>query len=219
MCCGVEERPRFDPTENAQSVCAARSEEPYSMSWIAIKLFLGGMWKRIVDAVTRYPWQTALLAVLLWGLYERNQADKWHKAHDVLKTAVKAQEKASEANLAAAKAQNAKWESTSQDLSEKANEAYDKGLADARSSAARYADTHRVYMRTAPSVSAAPATGQTDPAPRRDGPGEETELVAITREDFDRCTVNSERLEVVHMWGEGLVKAGLAVPDPAFGAQ
>lgn len=187
------------------------------MTWLAIKLFLGGMWKRLVDAVTRYPWQAALLAVLLWGLYERNQADKWHKAHDVLKVAVKAQKKASEANPAAAKAQNAKWEAEGRQAAKDVDYARNQARAAERSLIAAHADSLRldkVCRRAATAPGEAPT-----PAPA-DRPDLLSGMVAVPREEYEGLAENTKRLDwIVSVWVPDLQARGLVVPDPAFGQQ
>jgi hypothetical protein len=72
-----------------------------------------------------------------------------------------------------------------------------------RRNAADYADSHRVRYKAAPGRGSAADLPESPNAPQvADGPGATAELdgIAVSREDFDRCTVNSRRLQNAHDW-------------------
>ena len=96
-----------------------------------------------------------------------------------------------------------------------ADNAYQSQLADAQSAAQRYINSHRVgsvsdaastvFMRVQ-SASAQGGSGATTASPQGisarsgNGPGTSPELVAVTANDIDVCTVNTKRLQVVRDW-------------------
>lgn len=85
------------------------------------------------------------------------------------------------------------------------------------------ADAERLRRQKAcvPS-SRAGAERQGGPAPLDHGSSGSPELVAVPRDEWDKFVRNTERLELIHDFGNRLLDAGLAVkepiPAPAFGA-
>lgn len=183
------------------------------MPFLAIKLFFGGVLKRLLGAATalfdfarRNPWQAAVIALLLalaWTWHGKSKAieqrDAWIIAFDKQKAAYIAAQKEAEANAIAAKlAQEAKDEQRRKD----ADNALKQDMADDRRRADAYANRMRCQApRSAPSGANLPSATE---APQVDnGPGDFAELVGITRTDFNVCTVNSRRLQNAHDWAVG----------------
>lgn len=180
------------------------------MTWLAIKLFFGGVLKRLLGAATalfdfarRNPWQAAVIALLLalaWTWHGKSKAieqrDAWIVAFDKQKAAYIAAQKAAEAKAIAAKlAQEAKDEQRRKD----ADNALKQDMLDDRRRTDAYASRMRYKApRSAPSGTDLPSTPEATSI--SDGPGDFAELVGITRTDLDLCTVNSRRLQNAHDW-------------------
>lgn len=170
--------------------------------WRTFKALAGLLWAY----ARQYPWQTALIISLclsgwLWRGKAKaiEQRDAWHLAFDKQKAAYIAAQREAEAKAIAAKlAQEAKDEQRRKD----ADNALKQDLADDRRRADVYAGRMRCQApRSAPSganLSSAPEAPQVVA-----GPGVTTELVGITRDDFDICTINSRRLQNAHDWAVG----------------
>lgn len=179
------------------------------MPWLAIKLFMGGLLKRLtglLGVVGRYPWQSACIALLcLSGAF-------WHvigKRNDTiagLNGKIGQIVAASDENHAAQVAQVKALEAKSQQLArDNANvETQIRTVyVDRRDS---YADRMRFdkVCRVSPG-----SPGQDSPAPIDNGPGADS--VVVSRADFDIFVENTGRLVAVHQWGDGQLDAGLAV--------
>ena len=195
---------------------------------IAIKLFLGGIWKRLIEALgavfsfaRRFPWQAAVIALcalLAWqthgkgnALDERDAAIAGRKADRL--AYIDAQGVAEAKAIAVLIATETRYK----DIAHAADIRASQTLADARTAAERYADSHRVRGQAAcrpPGGTIAP--GLPDPAPDDNGPGAAADMVAVSREDFDKLTTAAVRAAVNHEWGEALIRDGLALPTPAF---
>lgn len=97
----------------------------------------------------------------------------------------------------------AKQEAKDEQRKKDADNALAQDRALDRRNAADYADSHRVRYK-APSSRSSAADLPESPAPAQidNGPGAVAELdgIAVSREDFDRCTVNSRRLKNAHDW-------------------
>jgi hypothetical protein len=142
----------------------------------------------------------------LWGRAGHASADRW----EAKAAAERDNHRATKANVLAAQAQAADasraarlaTEDHYRRLAERADHAEDD-LAAARAAAARYADAHRLPVRTGGaaggSTSRAGAAGQADAAPRGDGHG--SDAVVLTRSAFDEFVSNTLRLEQVRRWG------------------
>lgn len=91
-----------------------------------------------------------------------------------------------------------------------ANDDYAKDLAAASTAADRYANANRVRGKACvgrPSETSSPAENS-DPGISQI-PATETELVAITRADFDKCTALYPYANGAYKWGVVLREAGL----------
>ena len=180
---------------------------------IAIKLFMGGLLKRLTAA---FAWATASTAHLLivalcvsilgnaWLFRGRQaarvSAAKWEIAYDKQKTAYElAQKQATAEALSVKLAQEAKDEQRKKD----ADYALKLDMAHDRRRADDYAASHWVRYQAPrdPSSSAdlpeTPAIAEVD-----HGPGDTAFVdgIAISRVDFEICTVNSRRLDNAHNW-------------------
>lgn len=161
----------------------------------------------------------AIVAVAVWGWLGHRSAAKWHRVADSTEIARKAdrreyqaaQKEAEAAQIAANKATEARYSA----IAKEADNDYQTALNDARGLAGAYASRMRVTAACRPARVAGAAAQ--DGAPEdRDGPGEDTDLIAVTRDDFTTLTDNTIRLQAVHDWGQSLIKDGLALPEVGF---
>ena len=188
---------------------------------IGLALRLLGLTKWLKEAAGRvftiaraYPWQAAVLALLValaWQWHGKGVEHRKYLAERAARAVDRqAYEQASAANLAAQIAQNKAWEAKITTAAKEADHEYAKGLADGRTRAAAYAVSHGVRWQSADRSSAAPAPGEGPVAPDRNGPGEGA--VMVSRADFDTLTDNTLRLQAVHVWGWDLIAKKLAEP-------
>ncbi len=130
----------------------------------------------------------------------RVAAAKWEIAFDKQKAAYELAQK--EATRIATEAK-AKQEAKDEQRKKDADNALAQDRAIDRRNAADYADSHRVRYK-APASRGSTADLPESPAPAQvdNRPGAVAELdgIAVSREDFDRCTVNSRRLKNAHDW-------------------
>lgn len=167
---------------------------------------------------------TPLLALLAWqhvryegwplfggGIIERIETDRdnWHKAAQGWKTAHANLMKKYQTELAEAEMQRAQAAADYTDAARRADRAK-ADLDDMRSRARNYATRMRIKVRQG-ELADTPADS---PAEDRNGPGEATEFIAVTRNDFDILVENSLRLEGVWRWGQDLIDRQRAVPMP-----
>lgn len=125
-----------------------------------------------------------------------------------------------EAQRLAAEAK-AKTEAQYADLARRADNAENE-TAGLRSTAGRFAAARSLSGACKPAAaggasSQAPAAPEGGPSPDRDGP--RAYAVVLTRPEYDQLIDNSIRLDRVRQWGESLIKADLALPEPAFGKE
>ncbi len=179
---------------------------------IAIKLFLGGVFKRLsglFGLVRAYPLHCALIVALclsgwLWrgkqsAIAERDAARAgWAQAITAGQQALAAQIQMHDETKAAyaAKAKEADREHEIELAA--ASDRTERFIAD---NGVRKACGSRAIVASAPAESPVAKSG--------DGPGAASDLVAVTPADVRLCTTNSLRLKAVHDWGEGLRAAGL----------
>lgn len=187
------------------------------MTWLGIKLLLGGWLKCLSEAFSallglarRYPLQAALVVALCacgWLWHGNNVRDRKIAQRDAqIAEMLDAQKAATAAQVAMNKA----WQDKTAQLAKEADNARQDAL---RSSAARFADSRRVRAycgSPGETTSAIPNS----PSPDRDGPG--ADAVVLTRNEYDQFVENSLRLERVRQWGDSLIKEGLAVPEVGF---
>lgn len=163
----------------------------------------------------------AALALCIAGLWLRG--NHYRDARDHWRSTATQQADATRAASAAAaqRAETARLETERRYAAHARKADYETppAVADLRTTAARYADAHRLRAEAAcrlPGSSAASA--EAGPAPDRDRPGADpvagygvAETVAVPRSRYDELVENTLRLERVRAWGEGLIAEGLAV--------
>lgn len=113
----------------------------------------------------------------------------------------------------------ARTEAQYADLARRADNAENE-TAGLRAASGRFAAARRLsgpcqFAASGSASGQAPAAPEGGPAPDRDRPG--ADAVVLTRPEYDQLVENSIRLERVRLWGESLIKADLALPEPAFG--
>ena len=202
---------------------------------IAIKLFLGGIWKRLTDAlgsifslIGRFPWQAAVIALcalLAWqthgkgnALDERDAAIAGRKADRLayIDAQAKAERLQRETDHVAIDRQIRNAE-----LTEQAHVTNQANLRRARSDYAR-ANPVRLCRQT-PNGEPGSTLGSavpSDPGQPAD-PDTEGEYVAVSRPDFDALTTAAMQAAEREQFLTGLIAGGLAVkasdlPTPAF---
>ena len=82
--------------------------------------------------------------------------------------------------------------------------AYQTQLVAAHSATDRYIATHRVRTNGAGSTGSAIAAATGSDSGSVVGPGEPADMVAVTADDINVCTVNTQRLQAGHNWALGL---------------
>jgi hypothetical protein len=196
------------------------------MSFLAIKLFLGGALKRLLSGLRallgiarRHPWQFALIVALcacgwLWRGWSREEAA--HLADNAKHKAELARiEQASDANLAAQIAQVKAVEAKSAAIAKESDREHSIELAAARSAADRYAARNRVRTETV-YRSAPGSTAESDSPGIPADPAPEAFMVAISRDDLDRCATSYAYAVSAHKWAGEMIEKDLAVPEVGF---
>lgn len=197
------------------------------MTWLAIKLFLGGALKRLLsllgtvaDFARRYPWQAACIALLLALAWQTRGKSNAIEERDIARAETRAivaeYEKAQ--LLAAAKQANADRRefALKSSLAEKADALSRSVAVASRSAVAAYARAHPVSLcRQAPdSAASGPGDINVPGYPGQPSDGTEGgELVAITRADLDILAEEAMQGAVRHRFLRSLVDAGLAIPQ------
>lgn len=195
------------------------------MTWLFLA-WLRGRLQAFAGVAMRYPMQCALVALLclsawLWRGKEHALAERDEARAEIIAQADKFKA-AQEAARAQALAEREALTATYKELADAA----DLRLAKAKGSAAAYAATHRVRFGKDCGGATQPS-GLPSPSPDDNGPGDAADMVAISREDFDKLTDAALRAAANNAWGQSLVNEGLAVPryiapdipEPAFGGQ
>lgn len=191
------------------------------MPLLLLKLLGIGQWLREA-ATAAFRWITAstthLLIALLavtaaWGVWEHRAAGKWHKAHDLLAAAIKAQEAAAVAKQAKQDADNLR---TQQEHINELENRHAMREVSRRDDLGRFVAAHRLPQAAGGSSCRASDAGlRPDPGEAPDGqaPGD---FVAVKPEQIDAWSEielqNAERGQFLR----GLVSQGLAVPQSAL---
>jgi len=152
----------------------------------------------------------ALALVALWGWHEHNGKLECQRNDAAYRASVK---QASAANAAAQAKLIADQKVKFDTAAEKANATYEAQLAVARTAADRYKLSHRVQPGT--SGIGTPATaGEGDAAEPAENAPTGSELVAVTSQSFDACTVDYTYAKQVYDWAQDLIGKGAAEFSP-----
>lgn len=183
--------------------------EPVSI-WTALKLWQG--WQHIgagLKWLLAHPMAALALVLGIWGFVEHRAAAKWEGAYRKLLSQTQSASKLAAANQAAV---NHRPAAISAAIAERTDHEADDYLSNAMAAARAYADAHRVRLASAGGAIRADLPRAGHPAPRDDGQGDAAKLdaIAISRADFDICTVNSGRLAKVYDAAQELIAAGVA---------
>lgn len=178
--------------------------------WAAIKAWEG--WQRIAGGLgwlIAHPMAALALALGLWGFVEHRAAVKWEDAYHKLVASTQA---ASERAAKDQAAVNHRPAAISADIAKRTDHEADDYISGAMAAARAYADAHRVRPASARGPIHSDLPGTDHPAPRDDGPGNAAELdaIAISKADFDSCTINSGRIAKVRDAAQELIAAGVA---------
>lgn len=155
----------------------------------------------------RYRWLIAVVPLALALAWQSWQAHRWHKAADKARAAIVALQAASDANKAAALAQNRAWEAKSAQIAKDAQHDHELALADARDAVAQYAATHRLRSSQG-GVCTAPAASEGVSAAVPESPAAEV-FVSVSEADLTTCAANYTYAQSAYEWAKGLVDQGL----------
>jgi hypothetical protein len=181
-------------------------------AWLAIKAF--GIWGRIGRALgaawawaarTPFPAALALCGLLLMLCahvisVERHTIARLTTQANAFRAA---QDEAEHLAQEALHHQEALYRAKAQD----ADHAYQTQLAAAQSAADRYIAGHRVHTDGSRGASGAPASAPGGGAASPDRPDNPADMVAVSADDINACTVNSTRLQAARDWALGINSA------------
>ncbi len=149
-----------------------------------------------------------LVALALLGWYarhEHNRADKNALALETTKVAYETMQKAA---TAWAMADKARADTANERNRTDADAKLDLALPHDRAGADAYARSHRVCRQAAAgsagSADLPAAAGAAEGADRPGGPDGVDDWLIVSRKQFDRCTLNTRRLQVGHDWSLGI---------------
>ena len=158
----------------------------------------------VISWIKTLPWYVMALAacglVIVWQHGAETRKDARIASLSATLDQVKvAQAQAQKAAQVAHDQQEAAYRAKAQD----ADNAYQTQLAAARDAGRSYVASHLVRMQPSPvagSGQSAVASSESAAAARSDGPGIPADMVAVSADDFDTCTVNTQRLVAAHDW-------------------
>lgn len=169
------------------------------MTWLAVRLFFGGMWNKAAPMLARY-WREvliALMALFIWHLQGKLAACHTFKA-EVKAAAPKAAAAQADANHAPA--------AKSQAIAEKSDAEAPAYYAAAHAAA----DAHRVRTDS-PRCTVATDLPRTDhPAPVNDGPARAADMVSRPKAEDDLIVAAAARAAQMHADALELITAGSA---------
>lgn len=186
------------------------------MTWLAIKLFMGGALKRLLNGLSAlfniarsHPWHAALIASMCLSgwLYRGKQSALAERdaARDETAQVIKAGQQALAAQIKLHDETKAAYAAKAKE----ANDDYAKDLAAASTAADRYANANRVRKVCVSRPAENGASAENSDPGVLEVPATETELVAISRADFDKCTALYPYANGAYKWGVVLREAGL----------
>ena len=151
------------------------------------------------------PWYVMALAACVAVIAWQHHAETRKDARIAALSATAAQMNAAQAEAArlASEALHHQ-EQVYQAKAKESDDAYTTQLAAARSAADRYISGHRVRSDGARGASATPASPQGGNPTGPVGPDNHADMVAVSADDINACTVNSTRLQAARDWALGL---------------
>lgn len=182
------------------------------MTWLAVKLFMGGVLKRVGALLSwagRNPWQALSIALLclcgaLWWHYT-GKVDDLTRTVATRDATISQMKDASEANRKAQLAQKAAVEQRYREHANETDLKHAQELGSARDALARYIALHRVRQAaTGGGIGPSSPASESGSASSAVGPGQDAELAAVSADDLEICTVNSLRLKDARDWALGL---------------
>jgi hypothetical protein len=158
-----------------------------------------------VQFIARYPWQAALVAALLWDAWERHDAIRAR----ALTVQWKALHEAGQRNVAALKNAKRIEDARQAANTKRIDDATDPTRSAALAAGDAYARTHPGRLRCPAEIAAADQAGGNLPGGtavdgRAEPPAAGSDMVEISRGDFDACTLNSADLGLAYDWAKGL---------------
>lgn len=154
------------------------------------------------------PWYVMALAACVAVIAWQHHAETRKDARIAALSATAAQMNAAqaEATRLASEALHHQ-EQVYQAKAKESDDAYTTQLAAAQSAADRYIAGHRVRTDSTSGASAALASPQGGSPASPDRPDNHADMVAVSADDINACTVNSTRLQAAHDWALGLNSA------------
>lgn len=170
----------------------------------------------------------ALVMLCIAGLWLRG--NHYQASRDLWRSTAKTQAEATRTAMAAAalRAETARLQTQRRYAAHARKADYEepRSVSDLRAGADQYAVAHRLRTQADCRLPRnSDSAAQDSPAPDRDGPGPDplerygvADTIAIPRRRYDELVENTLRLAKVRIWGDGLIKDGLAVPSEDFAA-
>jgi hypothetical protein len=154
------------------------------------------------------PWAIVLALLLrLYGfLWFDGVIEQRDRARVQFADCQRAGIKAREAQIALNNQTKAKYEAAAKE----ADHEHEKALALANDRTERWIAANRVRQTGGSRPGGASPAAEGEATERGDGPGEGTDLVAVSADDVRICTANTLRLKAVNEWGKALVESGVA---------
>lgn len=165
-------------------------------------------------AKSAFTWITAntthLLAVILaisalWGLYERHEATKYHRALDSCSEGRKSDQAEWKRQVAAANAATAKAKQDGKDAAHDAD-TYHAELVSTTDAFDRWRASHRVQPHSAPTPASAGSGDVTYIPPVTAA----VPTVELPESDLDNWKANADYAQACYEWGQGLIARKIA---------
>lgn len=162
-----------------------------------------------------FTWITAntthLLAVILaisalWGLYERHEATKYHRALDSCSEGRKSDQAEWKRQVAAANAATAKAKQDGKDAAHDAD-TYHAQLVSTTDAFDRWRASHRVQPATRSAAPASPGSGDVAYIPPVTPA---VPAVAVSDSDLANWKANADYAQACYEWGQGLIARKIA---------
>lgn len=184
---------------------------PFLLKLLGIGRWLKEALWSVVGLIRRYPLHAALIASLCLSGWQwrgkREALAERDAARAKTKLVVEAGKQALAAQIKLTNETKAAYAAAAKD----ADNEYTKDLAAANGAADRYAAANRVRSKACVGRASETSSPAENPDTRvSESAPAETELVAITRADFDKCTALYPYANGAYKHGQALISAGLA---------
>ena len=151
------------------------------------------------------PWYVMALAACVGVIAWQHHAETRKDARIAALSATLDQVKVAQAQAqVAAQVAHDQQEAAYKAKAKESDDAYQTQLAAAQSNTDRYIASHRLRTDSTSGASATLASAQGSGAASPDRPDNPADMVAVSADDINACTVNSTRLQAARDWALGL---------------